>query len=210
MFEKQLYSNVSEVRLVWMRPSELNQLEFPFAGYHFGKRLSFKAELLSAALSLSERQSPLIDMTLEVFTNYIFLLEELFRRYLTPEEVVELRENSTNIRRLKDIFRIVLDLEKTAPAVDELAVVEGLNLDDLYSKLREKKLAPYEGYYWHHFYDRVPANRLLLAVLELRPELKFPVQTCLLNDRKFLRVNCRQKVLAVRSSVYAEEAIYIL
>lgn len=59
-------------------------------------------------MSLSERHSPIIDMTLEVFTNYVFLLEELFRKYLTPEEVVELRENSTNIRRLKDIFRIVL------------------------------------------------------------------------------------------------------
>jgi hypothetical protein len=84
VFEKQLYSNISEVRLVWMRPSALSQLEFPFAGYHFGKRLSFKAELLSAAFSLSERHSPLIDMTLEVFTNYVFLIEELFRRYLTP------------------------------------------------------------------------------------------------------------------------------
>lgn len=79
--------------------------------------------------------------------------------------MVELRENSTNIRRLKDIFRIVLDLEKAPPMVDELVVVEGLNLDDLYSKLRDKKLAPYDGYYWHHFYDRVPNNRLLLSVL---------------------------------------------
>ena len=57
-------------------------------------------------------------MNLEVFTNYIFLLEELFRKYLTPEEVVELRENSTNIRRLKDIFRIVIELEKDNPVVD--------------------------------------------------------------------------------------------
>ncbi len=32
----------------------------------------------------------------------------------------------------------------------------------------------------------------------------------MLNDRKFLRVNCRQKILVVRSSVYAEEPIYIL
>lgn len=67
-----------------------------------------KAELLSSSISFNERYTPKIDMNLEVFTNYIFLLEELFRKYLTPEEVVELRENSTNIRRLKDIFRIVL------------------------------------------------------------------------------------------------------
>ena len=106
-----------------------------------------------------------MDMTLEVFTNYIFLLEELFRRYLTPEEVVELRENSTNIRRLKDIFRIVLDLEKNAPIIDELVVVEGLNLDDLYTKLKDKKIAPYDSYYWHHFYDKTMQNRLLLSIL---------------------------------------------
>ena len=165
IFEKQLYSNITEVRLVWMRPSHLNNIEFPFKGYHFGKRLSFKAELLSAAHSLSERHSPIMDMTLEVFTNYIFLLEELFRRYLTPEEVVELRENSTNIRRLKDIFRIVLDLEKNAPIIDELVVVEGLNLDDLYTKLKDKKIAPYDSYYWHHFYDKTMQNRLLLSIL---------------------------------------------
>lgn len=36
-----------------MRPSALSSLQFPFSGYHFGKRLSFKAELLSAAISLS-------------------------------------------------------------------------------------------------------------------------------------------------------------
>lgn len=32
----------------------------------------------------------------------------------------------------------------------------------------------------------------------------------MLNDRRFLRINCRQKVLVVRSSIYAEEPIYIL
>jgi hypothetical protein len=85
IFEKQLYSNVSEIRLVWMRPSALSHLEFPYSTYHFGKRVSFKAEVLSAQMSLSERHSPIIDMTLEVFTNYVFLLEELFRKYLTPE-----------------------------------------------------------------------------------------------------------------------------
>lgn len=42
---------------------------------------------------------------------------------MTPEEVVELRENTQNIRRLKDIFKIVLDLEKNKPKVEQLHVV---------------------------------------------------------------------------------------
>lgn len=101
-----------------MRPSHHSNVDFRFKNYYFGKLINLKAELLSASLSLSERYAPKIDMTLEVFTSYIFLLEELFRSYLTPEEVIELRENSTNIRRLKDILRIVLELEKSNPVVD--------------------------------------------------------------------------------------------
>lgn len=104
-------------------------------------------------------------MNLETFTNYAFLLEELFRSYLTPEEIVELRENSTNIRRLKDIFRIVLELEKGKPLVDELTIVEGLNLDDLYDKMKDKLKPPYDRYYWNSFYDKVNSNRLLLSIL---------------------------------------------
>ena len=210
VFEKQLYSQTTEYRLVWQRPSELSGLEFPFPGHYFGQLFSFKAEMLSASVSLSERHSPKIDMTLEVFTDYVLLIEELFRKYLTPEEVVELRENSTNIRRLKDIFRIVLELEKGDPTIDQLVVVEGLNLDDLYNKLRDRKLAPYDKYYWHHFYDRVPNNRLLLAVLELQSQLKYPLQTCRLEDRPFLRINPRQKVLQLKSSVYPEQSIWVL
>lgn len=36
------------------------------------------------------------------------------------------------------------------------------------------------------------------------------MQTCMLMDRKFLRINCRQKILILRSSIYAEQNIYIL
>jgi hypothetical protein len=75
IFEKQLYSNITEMKFVWMRPSHHNQIEFPFKNFYFGKLLHFKAELLSASSSLSERHTPKIDMTLEIFTNYIFLLE---------------------------------------------------------------------------------------------------------------------------------------
>lgn len=67
-----------------MRPSHHCNIEFKYKNYYFGKLLNFKAELLSASLSLTERYAPKIDMTLEVFTSYIFLLEELFRSYLTP------------------------------------------------------------------------------------------------------------------------------
>lgn len=64
IFEKQLYSNITQYRFVWMRPTHYSQIQFPFKNYHFGKRLSFKAELLSASLSLSERHAPQIEMTL--------------------------------------------------------------------------------------------------------------------------------------------------
>ena len=47
--------------------------------------MNLKSELISSAFSLNERYQPKIDMNLEVFTHYIFLLEELFRKYLTPE-----------------------------------------------------------------------------------------------------------------------------
>ena len=82
-------------------------------------------------------------------------------------------------------------------------MVEGLNLDDLYTKLKDKKIAPYDSYYWHHFYDKTMQNRLLLSILELKPEIKFGLQTCLLNDRKFLRLNIKQKLLTLRSSIYS-------
>ena len=67
---------------------------------------------------------------------------------MTPEEVVELRDNTQNIRRLKDIFKIVLDLEKNKPKVNEFRVVEGLNMDDLNDKIRQQTVKPYERYYW--------------------------------------------------------------
>lgn len=76
------------------------------------------------------------------------MLEELFRSFMTPEEVVELRDNTQNIRRLKDIFKIVLDLEKNKPKVNEFRVVEGLNMDDLNDKIRQQTVKPYERYYW--------------------------------------------------------------
>ncbi len=75
VFEKQIYSNVVEMRFVWTRPQHHANLEFPFTNYYFGKLFHFKSELLSASISLSERHQPKIDMTLEMFTNYIFLLE---------------------------------------------------------------------------------------------------------------------------------------
>lgn len=109
-YSKQLYSNVTEMKYVWLRPQEHKHIEFPYRGMYFSKNLNFKSELLITSLSMNERATPKIDMNLETFTNYVFLLEELFRRFLTPEEVVELRESSTNIRRLKDIFRIILEL----------------------------------------------------------------------------------------------------
>lgn len=53
--------------------------------------------------------------------------------------------------------------------MDELLVIEGVNLDDLYTKVKEKKMSPYDKYYWHHFYDKVPANRLLMSMIEMKP-----------------------------------------
>jgi hypothetical protein len=40
--------------------------------------------------------------------------------------------------------------------------------------------------------------------------LKYGIQSCRLDDRRYLRINCREKILVLRSSVYAEENIYIL
>lgn len=94
--------------------------------------------------------------------------------------------------------------------VDELTIVEGLNLDDLYEKMREKFKPPYDRYYWHLFYDKVLANRLLLAILEFKLELEFPINSCHLDDRRFLRINPRRKVLTLKSSVYSQDDIYIL
>jgi len=71
-------------------------------------------------------------------------------------------------------------------------------------------MAPYDKYYWHHFYDKANANRLLLSILELRPQLKYHIQSCHLNDRKFMRINCKQKILILKSSIYADQSIYIL
>ena len=99
---------MKEIKFIFARPQAFKSIEFPYNQFYFGKKFNLKCELMTSSLSMNERSSPIIDMNLEVFTNYVFLLEELFRKYLTPEEVVELRESSTNIRRLKDIFRIIV------------------------------------------------------------------------------------------------------
>ena len=44
----------------------------------------------------------------------------------------------------------------------------------------------------------------------MRPEVKYGMQSCYLMDRRFLRMNCRQKLLILRSSIYPEQNIYIL
>jgi hypothetical protein len=62
------------LRLVWMRPQVHSSIIFPYKNYIFSKLFNFKSELLSASISLSERHTPKIDMTLEIYTNYIFLL----------------------------------------------------------------------------------------------------------------------------------------
>lgn len=69
---------------------------------------------------------------------------------------------------------------------------------------------PYDKYYWHHFYDKTLANRLLLSILEFKLDLEFPINSCYLDDRRFLRINPRRKVLVLRSSVYSREPIYVL
>jgi len=43
IFEKQIYSNITEVRYVWMRPSHLTNIEFDYKNHYFGKLLNFKA-----------------------------------------------------------------------------------------------------------------------------------------------------------------------
>ena len=60
IFERQVYSNVAEMRFVWTRPQQHASLEFKYKNYYFGKLLTLKAELLSASLSLSERHAPKI------------------------------------------------------------------------------------------------------------------------------------------------------
>lgn len=123
-FSKQLYSNSTENKFVFVRNTEL----FPEGVFKdrnnlFGRSMVMKAELMSANIGLTEGTPSKIDLNLEQSTNYIFLLEELFRNYMTPEEIVELRENTQNIRRLKDIFKIVLELEKNQPKVSEFKVL---------------------------------------------------------------------------------------
>ncbi len=63
------------MKYVWARPKEYTDLQFPFKNYYFGKLFNLKSELLSSSISFNERYTPKIDMNLEVFTNYIFLLE---------------------------------------------------------------------------------------------------------------------------------------
>ena len=74
-FEKSLYSNITELKYVWPRPKEYRNLSFPYTHYYFGKLFNLKSELISSAFTMNERYPPKIDMNLEVYTNYIFLLE---------------------------------------------------------------------------------------------------------------------------------------
>jgi hypothetical protein len=71
-------------------------------------------------------------------------------------------------------------------------------------------MGPYDRYYWHHFYDKVAANRLLLSMLEMKPELNCGIQSCRLNDRRYMRLNLRQKILVLRSSIYPQHSIFVL
>lgn len=210
-FSKQLYSNSQEHRFVLVRNTELYpEGVFPDRHNLYGGSLVLKAELLSANVALTEGAPSRIDLSLEQNTHYLFLLEELFRNYLTPEEVVELRENTQNIRRLKDLFKIVLELEKNRPRVAEFRVLEGLNLEDLNDKIRQHTTRPYEKYYWKDHYDMDKANRLLLAILEERVRLPYAVNAATFDGGSFMRIRAREKVLRLQSSISPRDAIYVL
>lgn len=99
-----------------------------------------------------------------------------------------MRENSTNICKLKDIFRIVLELEASDPIVEELTIIEGINLEDLYSKLKEKLNMPYDRYFWSNFYDRTLSNRLLLSILEVQISFPYSCTSSKLNSQPFIRI----------------------
>lgn len=76
--------------------------------------------------------------------------------------------------------------------------------------MKDKLSPPYDKYYWHHFYDKTLQNRLLLSILQFSLKLEFPINSAMLDDRRFLRINPRRKVLVLKSSVYSRENIYIL
>ena len=47
-------------------------------------------------------------------------------------------------------------------------------------------------------------------MIEMKPELKYNLQSCYINDRRFIRLNSKQKMLVLRSSIYPEQNIFIL
>lgn len=69
---------------------------------------------------------------------------------------------------------------------------------------------PYDKYFWHHFYDKTLSNRILLSILQLKLNIQFPINSCFLDDRRFIRINPRRKILVLKSSVYSREPIYII
>jgi hypothetical protein len=75
-FSKQLYSNTSECRYVFIRNTEqYPEGVFPDRNNLYTKSLVMKVELMSANIALNEGTPSRIDLNLEQNTHYLFLLE---------------------------------------------------------------------------------------------------------------------------------------
>lgn len=83
-------------------------------------------------------------------------------------------------------------------------MVEGLNLDDLYAKVKDKLKPPYDKYYWNTFYDKTKENRILLSILQTKLDLTYPINTAMINDKRMYRINVKNKLLVLKSSVYSK------
>ena len=70
--------------------------------------------------------------------------------------------------------------------------------------MKEKVKPPYDKYFWQNFYDKTNSNRVLLSILETKLDVEFPLNSCHLDDRRFMRINPRRKVLVLKSSVYSK------
>lgn len=76
--------------------------------------------------------------------------------------------------------------------------------------MKDKIKPPYEKYYWNNFYDKTQDNRLLLSILQTKLNINYSMNSSMLNDKRYYRINTKNKILILKSSVYSKEDIYVI
>ncbi len=146
-------------------------------------------------------------LNLERRVNYSIPLAAMFRESLTPQEIITMRENTHDIAKLRDLFGLVVSLDKGRVQLPEVTSLEVSSMREFGERAA---LEPEGRRMLFPYVDRVNPNRLNYSRLHLQLGLPFPVQLAQLEGRPYMRLEIKGLVQVLTSSVNGHEPIYMV